>query len=388
MLDELADPLIGMVGGSYGGTIQLTAASTDPRIDAIVPQLAWNSLPSSLYPNSNQFKTAMGSGLTIALGVTGARINPQIYEGILTGLTLGILTQTSLAVLASSGPTTLLNQLKAPTLLFQGAEDVLFGLAESVTNAQMILANPYGTPVKMVWFCGGHGTCLDPLNPYQDDAAFIDNLKWLDQYVAGDPGEPADTIPAFQWYDQLGVYRSSDLLPFQDGFTNPDPYRVTGSGGLLGIVSTLGGSGPSPLDRMPYSIGNGGAAWNALNLNVIPPAGSQIVGSPTLGFTHSGLGTSRTVYAQLVDNTTGRVLGNLVTPVPVILDGREHTVSIPMEAIAYTADTSDTSGSLTLQITSSASNFANFTSFGLIGISGITLDLPIRADASATTSSG
>jgi ABC-2 type transport system ATP-binding protein len=379
-VDATGDPLIGMVGGSYGGGIQLTAASVDPRIDAIVPQLAWNSLLSSLYPNGNQFKTAMGSGLLIALAVTGARINPQIYQGVLTGLTLGILTQTAQAALASSGPTVLVAQLQAPTLLFQGMEDVLFGLTEAVTNAQAILANPYGTPVKMVWFCGGHGTCLDPLNPHQDDAAFVDNLKWLDQYVTGDPDNPADTIPAFQWYDQRGVYRSADLLPFQPGFNVADPYRVTGSGGLLGIVSTLGGSGPSPLDQMPYSIGNGGRGWNALNLSASPDPGSQIVGAPQLSFSYAGLGTSRTVYTQLVDNGTGRVLGNMVTPIPVILDGRNRTVSIPMEQIAYTAGDGD---SLTLQITSSASSFANVTAFGVIDISEVVLELPIRAGGRA-----
>lgn len=368
------DPLIGMVGGSYGGGIQLTAASTDPRIDAIVPQLAWNSLVSSLYPNNNQFKAAMGGGLIIALAVTGARVNNQVYAGAVTGLTLGLLTQTAQAALASSGPTVLLNKLEAPTLLFQGMEDVLFTLSESVANARAILANPYGAPVKMVWFCGGHGTCLDPLNPNQDDQAFIDNLRWLDEYVAGTAG--ADLIPAFQWYDQRGAYWSSELLPFQSGFNSPEPFTANGSGGLLAIVSVLGGSGPSPLNRMPYSIGNGGQARNALNVMVSPPQGSQIVGAPQLSFSYSGLGTSRSVYAQLVDNATGRVLGNMVTAIPVTLDGHNHTVSIPMEQIAYTVGDGD---SLTLQITSSASNFANFTTLGVIDVADVELELPIRA---------
>ena len=376
LTDLAGDPLIGMVGGSYGGAIQLTAASTDPRIDAIVPELAWNSLNSSLYPNANQFKTGMGSGLLVALAITGATINSQIYAGVATGLTLGWLSQTSQSLLASSGPTSLLSQLRAPTLFFQGMEDVLFTLQESLTNAAMILANPYGTPVKMIWFCGGHGTCLDPLNPYQDDLGLIDNLKWLDQYVADDPDNPADTIPLFQWYDQNGTHHASSLLPFQDGFNLPVPYVATGAGGLLGIVPALGGSGPAPISGLPFSIGNGGKAWNALNLSVTPPAGSQIVGAPGIAFSYTGLGTSRTVYAQLVDNTTGRVLGNIVTPIPVMLDGREHTVSIPMENIAYTTGAGDF---LTLQITSSASGYENFTAFGAINISSIRLELPIRA---------
>ena len=228
----------------------------------------------------------------------------------------------------------------------------------------------------MVWFCGGHGTCLDPVDPFQDARGLVDNLKWLDSYVAGHPGNPADTIPAFQWYDQRGQYWTSARLPFQDGFNRPDPARTTGPGGVLGLGPLIGGSGPYPLSDLPFSITNAGPALNAINMRLTPAVGSQIVGAPTLSFTYSGLGTSRTVYAQIVDNTTKLVLGNIVTPIPVRLDGRERTVTIPLENIVYTTGASD---SLTLQITSSAVNYENFTTLGIINISGVSLDLPIRA---------
>ena len=83
------------------------------------------------------------------------------------------------------------------------------------------------------------------------------------------------------------------------------------------------------------------------------------------------------MYAQLVDETSGLVLGNIVTPVPVTLDGREHTVSIDLNDIVYAVTDPDTDN-LTLQITSSATNFENFTSFGVINIGDIRLDVPIH----------
>jgi ABC-2 type transport system ATP-binding protein len=374
-MESPGDPLIGMVGGSYGGGIQWVTAATDPRVDAISPQISWNSLISSLYPNTNQFKTGWGSILLLALAASGAQINPQIYAGIGTGVTLGWLSETAQAVLSSAGPTALLNNIDIPTLIFQGMEDGLFQLQESVTNAESIYDNR-GATTKLVWFCGGHGTCTTPLNPDQDDRGLIDNLKWLDQYLAGS-GTPAEGIPAFQWYDQMGFYYSSDKLPFEPGFNLPQPYSTAANGGLLGVWPLLGGSGPgrvegvSPLLTFP----NATPAWNALNTNVTVPADSQVVGAPELSFTYQGLGTSRTVYAQLIDETTGKVLQNLVTPIPVVLDGRERTVSIPLANIAYTS----TGGSLRLQITSSATNFENFTSYGLVNISDVTLDLPIVA---------
>ena len=373
-MESPGDPLIGMVGGSYGGGIQWVTAGTDPRVDVISPQISWNSLISALYPNTNQFKTGWGTILLLALAATGADINPQIYAGIATGVTLGWLSETAQAVLSSSGPTALLNNVTIPTLIYQGMEDGLFQLQESVNNAEAVLGNP-GADVKLVWFCGGHGTCNTPLNPEQDDRGLIDNLKWLDQYLAGS-GTPADDVPAFQWYDQLGFYYSADKMPFEPGFNLPQPYSTDADGGLLGLWPLLGGSGPgrvegvSPLLTFP----NASPAWNALSTTVTPPSDSQVVGAPQLSFTYQGLGTTRTVYAQLIDNTTGKVLQNLVTPIPVVLDGRERTVSIPLANIAYT-----TTGSLTLQITSSATNFENFTSYGLVNISDVTLDLPIRA---------
>ena len=87
------------------------------------------------------------------------------------------------------------------------------------------------------------------------------------------------------------------------------------------------------------------------------------------------MGTGGAVYAQFVDNSTGLVVGNNVTAIPVILDGRERTVSVPLNDIAYTVGAGD---SLTLQIASWSSIFAN-AAIGLINISDIQVDLPLRA---------
>jgi ABC-2 type transport system ATP-binding protein len=97
--------------------------------------------------------------------------------------------------------------------------------------------------------------------------------------------------------------------------------------------------------------------------------------------TYSGLGTSRNVYAQLVDTSTGRVVGNILTPIPVKLDGKTREVSVDLEDIAYTMDPGD---SLTLQIVGSATPFENFTSYGVINVSSVDLTVP-TADPEAVT---
>ncbi len=373
---------IGMVGGSYGGGIQLVSAAIDPRIDAIVPGIAWNTLNASLYPN-NVFKTSWAALLTLDLLEAGARINPQIYSGVITGTLLGILTGSQQALLANSGPGTLVSNITVPTLLLQGTVDDLFPLSQAVTNAQLLAAN--NVPVKMVWFCGGHGICLDPGDPAgQATLLTNDTLAWLDQYVKQD-GTPADAIPTFQWVDQNGNFYSSNLFPFNPNFGGT-PVTASGPGGTLPIVPVIGGAGPqtkvfsaplSLLDASLLSLATAGPASNAVNLNVSVPAGTQIVGAPQLTFTYSGIGTTRSVYAQIVDEQSGLVLGNIDTPIPVTLDGQTHTVSIALGTlndIAYTAPA--TGGTLTLQLVGSATQFLNLTSYGLINVSDMTLLLP------------
>ena len=367
------DPAVGMVGGSYGGGIQMVTASTDPRIDAIVPNGNWYSLNDALYP-AEEFKTAWAALLLLDLVEAGARINNVIYQGVLTGSLFGFLTQTAQAVLASSGPTSLLNQLQAPTLLVQGTVDALFPLNQSVFNAETITANPWDTPVKLAWFCGGHGSCSTGTPPDQQDILFAATFDWLDQYVAGD-GQGADAVPVFQWWDQDAVLHTSDLLPFEPGFLKPDPYSATGAGGKLGIIPILGGSGPASGVAFPLNLIFPTEAGNALNVELTPTVGDQIVGAPEVSFTYRGLGTGGAVYAQLVDSATGLVVGNNVTAIPVILDGRERTASMSLNDIAYTVGTGD---SLTLQITAWSSIFAN-AAIGVVDISDIEVALPVRA---------
>ena len=102
---------------------------------------------------------------------------------------------------------------------------------------------------------------------------------------------------------------------------------------MLPLLLLLGGSGPNLRAFAAGPIGgllgilSGAKARNAVELTVpAKTTTTYIVGAPELEFTYSGTGASRHVYAQLVDDTTGLVLGNQVTPIPVTLDGEKHTV--------------------------------------------------------------
>jgi len=377
-------PAIGMIGGSYGGGIQLT--TVDPRIKAIVPAIAWHSLNQSLYPD-DIFKTGWVNLLYLALVRVGASVNDQIPAATFTGNLFGFVSETAQAVLASSGPTSLLTKLSIPTMYVQGIPDSLFPLQQAVANAQTQLEqNPYfaganADQITMIWFCGGHGQlCLDPVDPVeQAESIFGHNMYFLNKYVKDAP--LPDTIPTFQWWDQTGDHYVASHMPFADGFRS-GAVSATSTGGSLGILPFAWlGSGPNT-ENCPYSaacefpLNNTYAtpAKNALDVDItVPTAGTQIVGAPTVSFTYTGWGTAEAVYGQIIDNATGRVLGNIVAPIPVTLDGKSHTVSVPIADIVYTAPTDNSS--LTLQIVGGATLYQNG-KFGSVNIKDVRVDLP------------
>ncbi len=379
-LDSPGDPKIGMVGASYGGGIQLVTAAIDPRVDAIVPTVAWNNLNTSMNKNGAP-KTSWGGLLTAALLVTGARANPHIYPALVNTLLTGAVSHSDRDFLDEKSPTELVNQITAPTLLIQGTVDTLFTLAEADVTAKALIA--HGVPTKVVWFCGGHGGCISSVN----DGEVVERatMDWLDRYVKGDVS--VDTGPQFEWVDQNGTKFSSNTYPIPTGA----PLTTSSSvGQKLPLHLFFGGSGPNfrAFERGLFIGGSaflfGAKATNAVELtSTAQTTTSYLVGAPQLELTYSGTGTSKHVYAQLLDDTTGLVLGNLVTPIPVTLDGGTHTVKLPLEMVAHTLAPGET---VTLQIVASATTYQTFRGSGQLNVSSINLTLP-TANAMAGTPS-
>ena len=79
-LDVAGDPRVGMTGGSYGGGIQLSTAGIDPRVDAIVPVIAWNSLQTSLY-KAQTIKSSWVNALLVGATRPGNTFSPSILKG-------------------------------------------------------------------------------------------------------------------------------------------------------------------------------------------------------------------------------------------------------------------------------------------------------------------
>lgn len=370
-LDAPGDPRVGMVGGSYGGGIQLVAAATDCRIDAIVPTIAWHSLATSLDKASTP---KIGWSGVLVSAASADHLAPEVVDTYRTAEASGTITPSEAAWFAARGPGALVAHIRAPTLFVQGTVDTLFTLQEGVDNYEILRA--HGVPTAMQWFCGGHGVCLTPAgNALASEEA---TLAWLKRYLQRDTS--VDTGPGFSFVDQNGTTYTAPSYPPPAGV----PITASGSG-TLPLVAT-GGAGP--LTNLPAGVSSQTLsglvapitptpATNAVDVPITVKRSAVLVGAPRLTLTYHGTaGTGSRpmrVFAQLVDTATGLVLGNQITPVPVDLDGSTHSTSVPLEIVAYTASPSS---HLELQVVATTVAYVQPRLGGTVAFTGIHLVLP------------
>ncbi len=336
-LDRPGDPRVGMVGGSYGGGIQYSTASIDPRLDALVPVVGWHSLTTSLYKDQT-FKQGWN---TLLYGSAASKgLDPHIRSAYTSATATGLLSAADEAWFASRGPgDAALARIRTPTLIMGGTIDTLFPLDEDVRIYRRLKAN--GTPVKMAWVCGGHGACLvgnggtltspelslagleraqgDPVPDQLSDA-------WLAKYLKG---SGAVTEPAFEARSDDGRYYTASRYPVPQG----RPLVGRGRGTLTVAPGATSGTA---IASVPVSAG-------AVTARVRAPRSAVLVGAPkvTLTYTAAASTPRTTIYAQLVNVRKRVVVGNNAVPVPLVSDGRRHTISRDLVPIISTARRGD-----------------------------------------------
>jgi ABC-2 type transport system ATP-binding protein len=428
--DGPGDPRVGVAGGSYGGALALLLAGYDERVDAIAPQITWNDLGHALFPqfavtgaqrSPAQTEPTGGSGVFkqawagVFLGPGGAassaaqpsasnrggasdvgsasrtsdalacgRLAPGVCSAYQQVAVSGQATPAILALLRASSPATVLDRITAPALLVQGEADSLFPLSEADANARGIAA--HGTPVKVVWYGGGHDGGLEETDRVRDLV-----LTWFGRYLERD-GSPADT--RFEVTVPAATISSADsnpaaqvrVAPAEPGIAPGSPSTATrqvelsgppqpivapaggspaavsvlpGLGGALGALAgaAAGGSGASNADGSSGGSSAGSSAGSAGGASGLAGGGfglaalpgqvaifesprldrsAHIVGASRVRLRVSGVGSSSaTLFAQLYDVGPGggaTLPEQLVTPLRLsgpTAAGEDVTVSLP-----------------------------------------------------------
>ncbi len=378
-LDRRKDPRVGMSGGSYGGGIQFLAAARDHRVDAIIPTIAWHNLLSSLYPRASVkagwdlaligvgIPTSVALGIFNPDGIQTGHQSPQFYNSVVGGLATGQLPRSELPWFRAHGPDFLLKRIKAPTLIAQGTVDTLFDLDQAHNNYTALKRQ--GIPLKMMWFCGGHGICTvdgDGSAVIGDSEHVQDRrLQWFERYLKGK--RRTRTGPAFEWLDQNGEWHRSGAYPLKR------TGRLTGHGS--GLVPLIPGVNPTSgilVAALPDPLA-------PIKVPIPARGGERIVGSPhlKLTYTSAGITTTRTdglthVYGQIVDKDRNVVAGNQATPIPIRLDGERHTIALDLTRIASVA----TASGYELQILGQSDLFDAQRAVGALTVESVRASLP------------
>jgi predicted acyl esterase len=261
------DPRVGMIGGSYGGSIQFATAADDPRLDTIVPLITWNDLSYSLDPNNTAQTTGVSSDTPGAVktnwalgfsaegvldGLENAQGDPSrlypcpnfadfVCPALVTAGTTGYMQPGDVAALRHASVASFMSKVKIPTLLMQGENDTLFNLNEAAATYKALRAQH--TPVKMVWHSWGHSGSTpapgelslgspDPATQYETGRV----ADWFAYYLKDD--STADTGPNFayfrDWVTYSGIatpaYGTSGTFPVGKDRT----FYLSGGGALAG----------------------------------------------------------------------------------------------------------------------------------------------------------
>ena len=281
-LDAPGDPRMGMVGGSYGGGIQLVTAATDCRVDAIVPTIAWNSLATSL-DKAGTYKAGWAGILTSSAVHRPPRPEVIAADGRVRPvdrdhhpLPAGLVHRPGTRPHSSTGS-------PPPPCSSRARWTPCSPLQEAVDNYEILRAT--GTRTSMLWFCGGHGVCLtDPGDTAAPEQA---TLAWLA------PLRPARHVGRHRSGLQLRRPERDHLLGARLSAA-PAPCRSPATGsGTLPLVST-GGSGPVTSVPAGQELGSLVApvtpapATTAVDVPITFPRSGVIVGAPRLTLAYSG----------------------------------------------------------------------------------------------------
>ena len=267
--------VLGTIGGSYGGGIQLPLAAADHRIRATIPGRTWNTLRYSLDPNNyvapgdatgldhdaneqgvfkqewtSLFFASGNSGAPQGQGgcaeakqasgdpaeIASAAACPGFYlevcriYGLLSAT--GDSDETGRETIARASASTFLDRVDAATLLVQGESDTLFNLNDAAATYTALRRR--GVPVAMTWNSGGHGGYSSQpgeceaydgaaRTPAEMDACYLPRrqLQWLDHWLLG-KGGPG---PGFTWFEDWKAYDGSGADDEQYGAARRFPLR-------------------------------------------------------------------------------------------------------------------------------------------------------------------
>ena len=323
------DPVLGAIGGSYGGGYQFVGAFSElrdkgfTRFDALVPEITWFSLTQSLFPQGVP-RTEWAAALTAAALPTDA-LPPVVLQGFAEASATGNVPPYLYDFLDKNGPEWHVRQgrkLDVPVLFGQGETDNLFPLDQGLKNFGRALTDKARARSIFLGYNGGH--TLPSLLPA--GSSFDVPL------ATSDACSPALGSPTFA---DLGLrFLQQNLMGEKTGLTGFGQYHLTTAGGRCVTVPAVTPNTPVELGQVVSTVGVGAPVAYPLAQGPI-----TIAGSPKLDATLTTLGLDNRAFLALSVGTNpldARIVQNNMLPIRengIVVDKPRTGVELPSVAV-------------------------------------------------------
>ncbi len=282
------DPVLGGIGHSYAGAMQLMGAIFDHRIDAIVPEITWSDIAQALAPNGGPKSSWIDLFYLSGTVLGTVAFNDDFHAGFAwltatnelpAGQAPGV--PDLVSEFQEASPATYPHGLTVPTLLIQGMTDTLFPLNHAVANYDQIRA--MGAPVALYTHLGGHIVHSEAIAPGASPVPF-----GLQTAPGGTPcGTVAELGIAWHQTHLLGLdsWKGAEVcIAFEDEtHMTSDTFPLNGT-----IVKEMELGGPFAVPQAPVGI----------SVPIRLDIDGTIVGIPRLSGTITA-GADAIIYATL-----------------------------------------------------------------------------------------
>ncbi|MCW2616273.1 MAG: peptidase [Frankiales bacterium] len=326
------DPVLGAIGGSYGGGYQFVGAFSElrdkgrTRFDALAPEITWFDLKESLAPQEVPRATWQ-----VALQGIGAKDEPQeLVAGFGYGVATGNWPGTGDtpisdldAFFEKNGPKWHVSQgrkLDIPVLFGQGITDNLFNLNQGLKNYDQALTPKARARSIFVGYNGGHA---------------LPNVLPMGYGTAGDPCSTKLGSESFEALSQR--FMQLNLKRIATGLTGFGDYHLSTADGACLTLDSVTPNTAVELGSLVTQTGAGVGVAHELAAGPL-----TVAGQPTVDTVLTALGVQNRAFFALSVGTTpadARVVANNTMPLSADLpvSGERRSFELPAVAVQVPA---------------------------------------------------
>jgi hypothetical protein len=326
--DKPGDPVLGSIGGSYGGGYQFVGAFSElrdrgtTRFDAMAPEITWWDLKQSLAPQE-----VTRTAWVAALYAAGASHVPNnVHEGFAYGAATGNWPKGELgpdadldAFFEKNGPAWHVHNgrvLDIPVLFGQGITDNLFNLNQGLQNFAHALTPAARSKSIFVGYNGGH------------------TLPSVLPTGVGTAGDPCSKALAGGSFEALSIRFFTETLKHQStGLTGQGRYHLASADGKCLDVSSVDTTTSVPLGQVITPVGLGLPLPTKVADGPITIAGVPFVDAKVTTVTPD----ARAFFALAVGTSPAdaKIVQNNVMPLrePDTVSGQPRSIELPGVAV-------------------------------------------------------